>query len=172
DDISASTIDRAIGSASQRQRSENRMHAVLGTWTRTLSPRVVNTFSASVSGFDNAIAPVAPGVQLTFPSIQAGSSFRVPQATVQRRIQLANATSWLRGAHNLKVGGQVQRVDAAFDLGVFRDGRIELVEDFAPFDRNGDGVVDDNDLLFAVTLRSGRPDRDLELPDADNVYVA
>src|SRR5690606_38368768 len=29
DDISASTIDRAIGSASQRQRSENRMHAVL-----------------------------------------------------------------------------------------------------------------------------------------------
>jgi hypothetical protein len=172
DDISASTLDRAIGAASQRQRSKSRMQAVLATWTRTLSPRAVNTFSASVSDFDNAIEPVAPGVQLTFPSIQDGSSFRVPQATLQRRFQVANAVSWLRGAHNLKVGGQVQRIDAAFDLGVFREGRIEFVEDFAPFDRNGDGRVDDNDLLFAVTLRSGRPGRDLELPDADNIYVA
>ena len=29
-----------------------------------------------------------------------------------------------------------------------------------------------DDLLFAVTLRSGRPDRDLVIPDADNVHVA
>jgi hypothetical protein len=172
DDISASTIDRAIGSASQRQQSKNRMHSVLGTWTRVVSPRAVNTFSASFSNFDNAITPVAPGVQLTFPSIQDGSSFRVPQGTVQRRLQLANTLSLARGAHQWRVGGQVQRVDAAFDLGVFRDGRIEFVEDFPAFDRNGDGVVNDDDLLFAVTLRSGKPDQDLEIPDADNLHMA
>ena len=172
DDISASTLDRAIGSASQRQRSRNRLHSLLGAWTRVLSPRAVNALSVSVSSFDNAIAPVQGGVQLTFPSLQDGSSFRVPQGTTQRRWQVSDAVSVVRGTHQFKVGAQVQRVDAAFDLGVFRDGRIELVEDFPAFDRNGDGTVNDDDLLFAVTLRSGRPDQDLVIPDADNVHVA
>jgi hypothetical protein len=63
-------------------------------------------------------------------------------------------------------------VDAAFDLGVLRQGRIEFVEDFPSFDDNGDGRIDDNDLLFAVTLRSGKPDQSLTLPDADNNYIA
>jgi hypothetical protein len=111
-------------------------------------------------------------VQLTFPSIQAGSSFRVPQGTRQARWQIADTLAFSRGTHQWKAGGQLQRVDAHFDLGVFRDGRIEFVEDFPDFDRNGDGRVDDNDLLFAVTLRSGKPDQDLVIPDADNAYLA
>jgi hypothetical protein len=172
DDIAASTVERAIGTASQRQQSRNRLHSVVGTWTRVLSARAVNTASVSSSAFRNAIAPVEPGIQLTFPSLQAGSSFRVPQGTTQGRWQIADSLSLVRGAHQWKVGGQFQRVDARFDLGVFRDGRIELVEDFPAFDRNGDGRVDDDDLLFAVTLRSGRPDRDLVIPDADNVHLA
>jgi outer membrane receptor protein involved in Fe transport len=171
-DIAASTVERAIGTASQRQESRNRFHAVLGSWTRVVSPRAINAFSISYSDFDNRIVPVEPGVQLTFPSLQAGSSFRVPQGTRQRRLQVADGFSFLRGTHQLKVGGQVQRVDAHFDLGVFRDGRVELVEDFPAFDRNGDGLVNDDDLLFAVTLRSGRPDRDLVIPDADSVHLA
>jgi hypothetical protein len=172
DDISASTLERPIGSASQRQASRNRLHSVLGSWTRVLSGQSVNTFSVSLSDFDNVITPVEPGRQLTFPSLQAGSSFRVPQGTVQRRWQFANTLTMSRGAHQWTMGGQVQRVDAAFDLGVFRDGRVELLEDFPAFDRNGDGVVNDNDLLFEVTLRSGRPDQDLEILDADNVHLA
>ena len=35
---------------------------------------------------------------------------------------------------------------------------LEFVEDFPSFDHNGDGRIDDNDLLFAVTLRSGKPE--------------
>ncbi len=66
----------------------------------------------------------------------------------------------------------MQRVGAQFDLGVFRDGRIEFVEDFPAFDRNGDGKVNDDDLLFAVTLRSGKPNQDLVIPDANNVHLA
>ena len=172
DDIAASTVERAIGTASQRQASRNRMHALLGSWTRAVSSRAVHSLNVSYSDFDNRITPVEPGVQLTFPSLQAGSSFRVPQGTTQRRWQLADSWSFLSGTHQWKVGGQVQRVDAHFDLGVFRDGRIELIEDFPAFDRNGDGRVNDDDLLFAVTLRSGRPDRDLVIPDADNMHVA
>jgi hypothetical protein len=172
EDISASTLDRAAGSASQRQQSHNRHHALLGSWTRVLSNRAVNAASVSYSDFDNRIVPVQPGVQLTFPSLQDGSSFRVPQGTTQKRWQFSNVTSVVHGGHQWKFGGQLQRVDAAFDLGVFRDGRIEFVEDFPAFDRNGDGRVDDEDLLFAVTLRSGRPDQDLVIPDADNIHAA
>lgn len=172
DDIAASSVDRAIGSASQRQQSRNRIHAVLGAWTRVLSQRAVNEASVSFSTFDNHISPVEPGVQMTFPSIQAGSSFRVPQGTQQKRWQFSDALSLTRGSHQWKFGGQLQRVDADFELGVFRDGRIELVEDFATFDHNGDGRVDDNDLLFSVTLRSGKPDQDLLIPDADSIHFA
>ncbi len=172
DDISASTLERPIGTASQRQQSRNRLHSVLGAWTRILSSRAVNALSVSYSDFDNRIDPVEPGVQLTFPSLAAGSSFRVPQGTQQARWQVSDSLSLVRGTHALKFGGQLQKVDAHFDLGVFRDGRIELVEDFAAFDRNSDGQVTDEDLLFSVTLRSGLPDQDLVIPDADNVHVA
>src|SRR5262249_1372361 len=45
-------------------------------------------------------------------------------------------------------------------------------EDFPAFDRNGDSVVNDNDLLFSVSLRSGKPGQDLSLPDSNNTHVA
>lgn len=172
EDIAASAVERAIGSATQRQSSRNRLQAIAGSWQRILSPASLNVLSASVSTFRNAIAPTASGPQLTFPSLQDGSSFRVPQATDQTRFQLANTWSAVRGAHMLRVGGEWQRVDGKFDLGVFQAGRIELVQDFAAFDHNGDGRVDDNDLLFAVTLRSGRPDQALVLDNCDNNYFA
>jgi hypothetical protein len=172
DDTGASSLDRAIGSASQRQRSRNGYQSIVGTWTRVADAALVNAATVSFSSFDNDIAPVAGGPQLTFPSIQDGSSFRVPQGTTQKRFQINDTVSVVRGAHNLRAGGEWQRVDALFDLGVFREGRVELVEDFATFDHNADGGVDDQDLLFAVTLRSGRPEQALVLPDADNDYVA
>ena len=172
DDVSPSTLDRAIGSASQRQASTNNTHSFLANYTRVISPHVVNSFSFGFSTFLNDIEPVNPGPQLTFPSIQDGASFRVPQSTKQRRIQFTDTLSIVRGNHTLNVGGEIQRVDADFDLRVFQAGRIEMIEDFPDFDRNGDGRVDDNDLLFAVTLRSGRPTEPLLIPNADSTYLA
>ena len=96
----------------------------------------------------------------------------MPQGTTQKRWQIADTATLVRGAHTIRFGGELQRVDAEFELGVFQQGRIELVEDFPTFDHNGDGRIDDNDLLFAVTLRSGKPDQALILPDADNTHVA
>ncbi|MDQ3650083.1 MAG: TonB-dependent receptor [Acidobacteriota bacterium] len=116
--------------------------------------------------------PVTASPQFTFPSLQDGASFRVPQQTRQNRVQLSDALTLVHGNHTFKLGGDVQRVDADFDLGVFQQGRIEFVQDFADFDHNGDGRVNDNDLLFAVTLRSAVPDRALVIPDADNNHFA
>jgi outer membrane receptor protein involved in Fe transport len=76
------------------------------------------------------------------------------------------------GNHTLKFGGDVQRVRGDFDLGVFQQGRIEMIEDFPDFDRNNDGRVDDNDLVFAVTIRSAVPTRPLLIPDNSNTYFA
>lgn len=172
DDVAASSLIRSIGSASERQASENNTHSFLTNYTRLLSATKVNSLSFSFNDFDNAIEPVAPGPQLTFPSIQDGASFRVPQGTKQRRYQVSDTLSMLFGNHAVHVGGEVQFVRGDFDLKVFQQGRIELIEDFPDFDRDGNGRVDDNDLLFAVTLRSGHPTEPLLIPDASNWYFA
>jgi outer membrane receptor protein involved in Fe transport len=168
----ASKLDRAIGSSSYLQNLQNRFHAFVTNWTSVLSPRMVNAFSLSVNNFDNATNPTTTGIQYTFPSLLDGSSFRVPQATTQNRVQFSDTLTAIFGNHSLKFGGEVQRVTSKLGLGVFRQGRVEFVQDFANADRNGDGRIDDNDLLFAVTLRSQFPDRDLNLPDVDNSHVA
>ncbi len=171
-DTSASAVERAIGSATQRQQARNRYHALLGSWTSVRSATFVNAVNMSVSTFFNGTTPVADLPQLTFPSLQDGASFRMPQETRQTRIQLSDSATLVRGRHTIKFGGEVQRVAGEFRLGVFRQGRVELAEDFPAFDRNGDGRVNDDDLLFAVTLRSGKPNQDLTLPDSSSTHVA
>ena len=171
-DTSASAIERAIGSATQRQEATNRYHSVLGTWTSAPNNSFVNALSASVSTFLNETLPVATAPQLTFPSLQDGASFRMPQRTTQTRLQFADSATFIRGAHSLRVGGELHQIYGEFNLGVFQQGRIELVEDFPTFDHTGDGRIDDNDLLFAVTLRSGKPTQSLDLPDSNNTHVA
>ena len=81
------------------------------------------------------------------------------------RLQIVDSATRVRGAHTIRLGGEIHRVDAEFRLGVFQQGRIELVQDFPDSDHNGDGRVDDDDLLFAVTLRSGKPDEALIQPE-------
>jgi len=171
-DTSPSAVERAIGSATQRQSALNRYHALLGTWTSVGSRGLVNALNASVSTFLNRTTPVAALPQYTFPSIQDGASFRMPQETHQTRLQVTDTVTRARGRHLLQAGGELQRIAGEFRLGVFRQGRVELVEDFPAFDRNGDGRVNDDDLLFSVSLRSGKPGQDLVLPDSSSTHLA
>jgi outer membrane receptor protein involved in Fe transport len=168
----ASSLDRALGSASQRQVLENNFQAFVASWTHVFTPSLLNRFSFAENNFINITNPVESSPQLDLPSLQDGASFRVPQQTKQNRLQFADTVDWSRGKHNFKFGAEVQHVAADFYLGVFQQGRIEAVENFPDFDRNGDGVVNYNDLLFAVTLRSAYPDRPLVLPNDDNNYIA
>ncbi len=171
-DTATSAGERSLGSASQRQHATNRYHALFGRWTSTRSSTHVNALHVGLSTFLNETLPLTTAPQLTFPSLVDGASFRMPQDTKQRRFEIADNLSLVSGAHTIKLGGVFERIDGEFGLGVFRQGRIELVQDFATFDHNGDGRVDDNDLLFAVTLRSGKPDQSLVLPDSDNTHYA
>jgi hypothetical protein len=168
----ASTVNTSVASASQRQDLQNNFQAFQASWTRVFTPAVLNKFSFSVNNFFNGTNPVSLGPQLDFPSLTDGSSYRVPQQTTQNRLQWDDNVDWTRGKHNFHFGGQFQRLDDAFNLGVFQYGRIEFVQDFPDFDHNGDGVVNDQDLLFAVTIRSGNPSKPLLLPDTDNNHIA
>ena len=72
----------------------------------------------------------------------------------------------------MSFGGELQSIDAEFYLGVFQQGNIQAVEEFPDFDRNGDGKVGDNDILFAVALQSTNPSTALVFPDCDNYHLA
>ncbi|HZQ22366.1 MAG TPA: TonB-dependent receptor [Terriglobales bacterium] len=168
----ASTLNTSLGSASERQDLRNNFQAFSTSWARVISPTLLNKFSFSVNNFINITDPVTPGAQLDFPSLTDGASYRVPQQTTQNRLQWDDGIDWTHGKHNFRFGGQFQRIDDSFFLGVFQAGRVELLEDFAPYDRNRDGVVNDQDLLFAVTIRSANPTQPLNIPNADNNFVA
>ena len=94
DDTTSSTLIRSIGSASQRQISDNDVHSLTALWTRVISPSQVNTLTAGGSHFRNRTDPVQAAPQLTYPSLQDGASFRVPQQTRQNRFQLNDTYGW------------------------------------------------------------------------------
>ena len=77
-DTGASRLDRSIGSASYRQQLKNRFHSFMAGWSSVLSTSLINDLNISVNDFRNATDPTSQSVQLTFPSILDGSSFRVP----------------------------------------------------------------------------------------------
>ena len=115
---------------------------------------------------------MTPGRQLTFPSLQDGASFRVPQGTAQRRFQVSDALALVRGRHALRVGTEVSRTTATSCSACSARAAWRWCRTSREFDLNRDGRVDDNDLLFAVTLRSGKPDQDLLLDDCTSTYLA
>ncbi len=172
DDLSQSTLDRALGSAAYRQTAINHFQGLTADWVHIFTPSVVNKMSFADNNFINTTAPTSLKPQITYPDLDDGATYRVPQQTLQFRLQGDEMVTWTRHKHSLSFGGEVQAIDADFNLGVFQQGNIQTVEDFPDFDRNGDGKVDDDDLLFAVGLRSSTPTRPLLLPNNDNYHLA
>jgi outer membrane receptor protein involved in Fe transport len=168
-----------IGSASERQNLNNHFQTFQASWTRVISPSLINRASYSFNNFINVTAPITTAPELDFPSLADGSSYRVPQQTRQKRSQWDDGVDWVHGKHNVHFGGEFQRIGADFNLGVFQSGVIVFAENFPvdpatglPIDRNGDGVVNDEDLIFPVAIRSDIPSTPLIIPDADNNHIA
>jgi hypothetical protein len=173
DDIDRGSLRRPIGSADNRQHSFNRYHAFVYDWTHIFSPNVINDFVFHENNFLNRIPSfVENRNEIRFPSVQDGGNFRIPQQTPQNRVQFRDNLSWTTGAHALKFGGEFQRIDAGALFDLFGSGTIETTEDFATRDRNGDGQVNDNDIVIADTIRSTAPVRPPTVDDLDNYYVA
>ncbi|HYK35860.1 TonB-dependent receptor [Alloacidobacterium sp.] len=172
DDLSQSELDRALGTAAYRQTAENHLQGLVADWVHTFTPTLINRMSFADNNFLNITNPIVTGPQITYPNLDDGATYRIPQQTRQFRLQGDDTLTWSHLNHTLSFGGEVQSIDADFYLPVFIQGNIQAVEDFPDFDRNGDGKVDDNDLLFAVALQSSTPTKPLNLPDNDNYHVA
>ena len=174
EDTGASTLDRSIGSASQRQASTNGYHAVLGTWVRTLSS----------SQPQHALGELQPVPQLDRPGLAGHAAAHVPVDPGRQLLPRAAG----HGPGPLPALGQPRArarrpQPQARRRGAAGEGRASTSASSRPaasrwsrtspdFDHNGDGRVDDDDLLFAVTLRSGFPDRNLLIDDCNNTYLA
>ena len=172
DDLGQSQLDRSLGTEAYRQTAENHLQGLIADWVHVFAPTVINRMSFADNNFLNDTLPTTTAPQITFPGLDDGATYRVPQQTLQFRLQGDDVVSWTRRNHTFSFGGGVQWIDADFNLGVFRQGNIVAVENFPDFDRNRDGKVDDNDLLFAVGLRSSTPDRPLLLPNNDNYNIS
>jgi hypothetical protein len=172
DDLSQSELDRSLGTAAYRQTAINHLQGLVADWVHIFTPTVINHLSFADNNFVNITSPISNAPQITYPDLDDGATYRVPQQTRQFRLQGDDTVTWSKRNHTFSFGGEVQSIDADFYLGVFQQGNIQAVEDFPDFDRNGDGKVDDNDLLFAVGLRSSTPTKALVLPNNDSFHLA
>ena len=172
DDLSQSELDRALGTAAYRQTAENHLQGLIADWVHTFTPSLINRMSFADNNFLNITNPIVTAPQISYPDLDDGATYRVPQATRQFRLQGDDTLTWSHRNQTWSFGGEIQSIDADFYLPVFTQGNIQAVEDFPDFDRNGDGKVDDNDLLFAVALRSSTPEKPLNLPNNDNYHLA
>jgi hypothetical protein len=173
DDVDRGSLRRPIGTGDNRQHSFNHYHAFVYNWTHTFSSTVLNDFVFHENNFLNRIPSFVENKnEIRFPSVQDGGNFRIPQQTPQNRLQFRDNLSWTTGAHALKFGGEFQRIDAGAVFDLFGSGTIETTEDFATRDRNGDGQVNDNDIVIADTIRSSAPVRPPTVQDLDNNYFA
>jgi hypothetical protein len=118
----ASSLDRALGSASQRQVLQNNFQAFVASWTRVITPNLLNRFSFAENNFVNTTNPVTSQPQIDLPSLQEGASFHVPQETKQNRLQYWATLDWSHGKHNFKFGAEVQHEAADFYLGMVSAG--------------------------------------------------
>lgn len=173
DDVDRGSLRRPIGTADNRQHSFNRYHSFVYNWTHTFSPNLLNDFVFHENNFLNRIPSfVENRNEIRFPSVQDGGNFRIPQQTPQNRVQFRDNLSWTKGFHALKFGGEFQRLDSGAVFDLFGSGTIETTEDFGVRDRNGDGQINDNDIVIADTIRSSAPVRPPTVDKLDNYYFA
>ena len=84
--------------------NNNKLNSFVINHTYTFSPRLVNQFSFQYQNFENNILGVTTEPNIVFPSVQSGANVNVPQQTKERKFQLRNDISVLRGNHALKFG--------------------------------------------------------------------
>jgi len=84
----------------------------------------------SYSDYRNTIDLSAPGRQLTFPSIQDGSSFRGSRRHDAGPLAAERVRLLGEGRAHPPLRGEAIAYEGALELGVFRDGRVEMVQDF------------------------------------------
>jgi hypothetical protein len=115
---------------SNDQLVKNRSHGFVSGWTYALASNKSNNLIFNFSDFRNSIDPVVAGlpeIRLSFdPNFRTGTNAITPQVTTQRRVQLKDDFTWIKGKHTFNFGGDYEHTQIG-GLFVFADPvRIRL----------------------------------------------
>ena len=133
----------------------NKLYSFVGNHTYNITPNVLNQFTFHFQDFKNEILPNEEGLTLNFPGgITIGQNANTPQATLERKYQFRNDTTWLTGDHTFKFGTNWihTKLDGYFYFGTrgysltFRQTPSQIV---------AGGGFNRDDLLQSLTYSDG-----------------
>lgn len=134
----------------------NRSHNFASGLTYALASNVSNNFIFNFSDFNNAINPAVadvPEIRLIFdPNWRAGTNAISPQTTLQKRVQLRDDLTWVKGNHTINFGGNYERTGVGGVFNFARPVRIRL------YDPAGETETDFLDAdVFDISMGVGNP---------------
>jgi len=94
------------GNSSISRQYTNNVHpyGIIGSWTRNISPNLVNTFFGGWYYTSNLNSPLVPSMQLTFPTQVIGAAYNYPSHLPVSVFQFRDDAFWLKGKHSIKMG--------------------------------------------------------------------
>jgi hypothetical protein len=111
----------------------NRSHNFTTGLAYALSSSMSNNLVFNFSDFNNAINPATPGlpeIALSFdPDFRTGTNAITPQTTLQKRYQLRDDLTWVKGSHTMNFGANYERTTIG---GVFTFANPVRIRLFTP----------------------------------------
>ena len=146
------------------QTQRNDFYQGVVSWTRTVSPSVVNDLRFNILWTQNSIEPLTTDPQIVFPSINVGANFRADQGNTQHRLEWKDDLSWSRGRHAFKAGADYNRLllPQPTNFNLFGTGIINVPCDFAgdpgcPAAKSDSQIPVLFSLINRLTLAEGFP---------------
>ena len=141
----------------------NRAHNFVGGLTYSFGTNVSNNFVVNYSDFVNAINPVVAGV----PEIRlnpeqdwrSGTNAVTPQDTPQKRFQIRDDLTWVKGNHTINFGGNYERTSIGGTFTFANPARFRLFSTDAdgntlPFNTEADFL---NAYVQDISMGIGSP---------------
>jgi hypothetical protein len=99
-------FNNVTGSASPTRATDSTRtaYAVLGNWTSTLTPAVVNELKIGFNHFGWSNTPLIQSQEYRLPTITVGAPYNYPQTLGQNNTQYRDDLFWLKRGHSFKVG--------------------------------------------------------------------
>jgi hypothetical protein len=150
----------------------NRSHGFVGSLTYALGSNASNNFIFNYSDFQNRIDPVVAGL----PEIRinpdqlwrSGTNAVTPQDTPQKRFQLRDDFTWIKGSHTFSFGGNYERTSVGGSFTFANPVRIRL---FAPPAGSNPNTEADflNMSVRDISMGIGDPTLPFNSPDGNTI---
>lgn len=141
----------------------NRAHSFVAGLTRAFGSNTSNNLVVNYNDFKNGIDPVVAGVPeiriIPEQDWRSGTSSVTPQRTFQKRFQLRDDLTWVKGNHTFTFGGDYERTSVGGQFTFASPARIRIFGtdpdgNPIPFDTEGDFL---NAFVRDVSLGVGDP---------------